>query len=212
MYDVAIIGARCAGSSLALMLAREGLKVLPSTAPRFRPTRCRAISFIPPACRACGGWAFAESLAASALLAGSPMTVDFGPVVLSGASRAGRRRDRRRLRATPYVSTPMLADAAVAAGADLREGVSFIAPHVEDGRMSGIRTVTDAGGDRGHQGAARRRRRRQTLALRPGGAAKPTIRRRPRPVASTPTGTAFDAPGTRLFVRDGLFCRRRADE
>ena len=28
MYDVIIIGARCAGSALALMLARQGLNVL----------------------------------------------------------------------------------------------------------------------------------------------------------------------------------------
>ena len=28
MYDVVIIGARCAGSALALMLARDGLKVI----------------------------------------------------------------------------------------------------------------------------------------------------------------------------------------
>ena len=55
MYDVAIVGARCAGSALALMLAREGLNVLVIDRTTFPSDTMSAISFIPPACPACGG-------------------------------------------------------------------------------------------------------------------------------------------------------------
>ena len=73
------------------------------------------------------------------------MTVDFGPVVLSG--RPAPAPDGTAVAYAPrrYRFDPMLADAAVAAGASLREGVSFVEPLVEGGRVVGIRTRTAAG-------------------------------------------------------------------
>jgi flavin-dependent dehydrogenase len=73
------------------------------------------------------------------------MTVDFGPVVLAG--RPAPAADGTAVGYAPrrYRFDPMLAEAAVAAGADLREGVSFIEPVVEDERVVGIRTRTAGG-------------------------------------------------------------------
>ena len=70
------------------------------------------------------------------------MTLDFGPVALSG--RPASAADGTGVGYAPrrYVFDPMLADAAVAAGAELREGVSFAAPIERDGRIGGIRTTT----------------------------------------------------------------------
>ena len=52
MYDVAIIGARCAGSALALMLARDGLKVLAIDRTTF-PSDTVSGHFIHPAGVSC---------------------------------------------------------------------------------------------------------------------------------------------------------------
>ena len=44
-YDAIVIGARCAGSPTAMLLARLGYKILPSRSrPRSRATRCRPTS------------------------------------------------------------------------------------------------------------------------------------------------------------------------
>jgi choline dehydrogenase-like flavoprotein len=44
MYDAIIVGARCAGSPTAMLLARKGYRVLWSTGPRFRATPSPRIS------------------------------------------------------------------------------------------------------------------------------------------------------------------------
>jgi 2-polyprenyl-6-methoxyphenol hydroxylase-like FAD-dependent oxidoreductase len=52
MYDVAIVGARCAGSALALMLAREGLSVVVIDRTTF-PSDTMSGHFIQPAGVSC---------------------------------------------------------------------------------------------------------------------------------------------------------------
>src|SRR5262249_48376765 len=85
MYDVIIVGARCAGSALALMLARDGLRVLMVDRATF-PSDTMSGHFIHvagmSALRRLG--LFEEVLALGAP-AQETMTVDFGPVVLSGS-------------------------------------------------------------------------------------------------------------------------------
>jgi flavin-dependent dehydrogenase len=146
-----------------------------------------------------------EALEALRAPAQETMTMDFGPVVLSGRpapapdgtsdSHAPRR----------YLFDPMLADAAVAAGAELREGVSFVAPVVEDGRVAGMQVQGASGGTdtiraRLVVGADGKRSR---VARAVGAQAYDT-----QPVASCAYygyWSGFDTDVTRLFIRDGLF-------
>src|SRR5687768_14686559 len=115
MYDVAIVGARCAGSALALMLAREGLKVLVVDRANF-PSDTMSGHFIRPAGVAClrrlGLFEALETLGAPAQ---TTMTVDFGPVVLSGQPAAAADGTSAAYAPRRYLFDPMLADAAVAA-------------------------------------------------------------------------------------------------
>ena len=85
MYDTVIVGARCAGSALALTLAREGLKVLAIDRATF-PSDTMSGHFIHPAGVSClRRLGLLEDLAALGAPAQETMTVDFGPIVLSGA-------------------------------------------------------------------------------------------------------------------------------
>jgi len=206
MYDVVIIGARCAGSALALMLARDGLKVLAIDRTTF-PSDTMSGHFIHPAGVSClRRLGLLESLDALGAPAQETMTVDFGPVVLAG--RPAPAADGTSVGYAPrrFRFDAMLAEAAVAAGADLREGVSFIAPHVEDGRVCGIRTVTAAGATEDISArivvGADGKRSRFARTVRAEG-----YDRQPAATCSYYAyWSGFDAPGTRLFVRDGLFC------
>ena len=206
MYDVVIIGARCAGSALALMLARDGLKVLAIDRTTF-PSDTMSGHFIHPAGVSClRRLGLAESLAALGAPAQETMTVDFGPVVLAGAPAPAADGTSGGYAPRRIRFDAMLADAAVAAGADLREGVSFMAPHVEDGRVSGIRTVTAAGATEDIRArivvGADGKRSRFARMVR-----AEAYGRQPAATCSYYAyWSGFDAPGTRLFVRDGLFC------
>ena len=206
MYDVVIVGARCAGSALALMLARDGLNVLAIDRATF-PSDTMSGHFIHPAGVSClRRLGLLESLEALGAPAQETMTVDFGPVVLSG--RPAPAADGTAVGYAPrrYRFDPMLAEAAVAAGADLREGVSFIEPLVEGERVVGIRTRTPTGRTEDTRArlvvGADGKRSRLARAVR----ADVYGRQPDATCCYYAYWTGFDAPGTRLFVRDGLFC------
>ena len=86
-----------------------------------------------------------EDLEALGAPAQETMTLDFGPIVLSGRPEPAPDGTAAAYAPRRYRFDPMLADAAVAAGASLREGVSFVEPLVEGGRVAGIRTRNAAG-------------------------------------------------------------------
>ncbi len=207
MYDVAIVGARCAGAALALMLAREGLKVLMIDRARF-PSDTMSGHFIQPAGVSClRRLGLLEALETLGAPAQNTMTVDFGPVVLSGRPTAAPDGTSAAYAPRRYLFDPMLADAAVAAGAELREAVSFVEPLIEDGRVTGMWVQ----GDSGHLEAVRARLvvgadgKRSRFARMVGAQAYDS-----QPAAGCMyyaywSGFDTDANITRLFVRDGLF-------
>jgi 2-polyprenyl-6-methoxyphenol hydroxylase-like FAD-dependent oxidoreductase len=206
MYDVVIAGARCAGSALALMLARQGLKVLAIDRTTF-PSDTMSGHFIHPAGVSClRRLGLLEDLEALGAPAQATMTLDFGPIVLSGRPEPAPDATAAAYAPRRYRFDPMLADAAVAAGASLREGVSFVEPLVEGGRVAGIRTRNAAGRTEDIRarlivGADGKRSR---LAKTVGAQVYDH-----RPAATCmyyAYWSGFDAPDTRLFVRDGLFC------
>ena len=205
MHDVAIIGARCAGSSLALGLAREGLDVVLIDRATF-PSDTMSGHFIHPAGVSClRRMGLLEDLDGLGAPPVAQMTLDFGPVALSG--RPAPAADGTGVGYAPrrYVFDAMLADAAVAAGAELREGVSFAAPIERGGRIVGIRTTTPGGKAEDIEarlvvGADGKRSR---FAARVGAATYDTA-----PAASCCWYAYWDGlpiTGGELFIRDGLF-------
>lgn len=137
MYDVIIVGARCAGASLAMLLARHGAKVLlvdratfPSEIPhghfvhRHGPSRLRK-------------WGLLEKVAA-ATPGVDAMILDLGdfPLTARNLVEDGLPWGYGPRRAT---LDKILVDAAVNAGAELREGVAVDDYLFEGGRLVGIR-------------------------------------------------------------------------
>ena len=207
MYDVAIVGARCAGSALALMLARAGLKVLMIDRASF-PSDTMSGHFIQPAGVSClRRLGLLEALETLGAPAQNTMAVDFGPVVLSGRPTAAPDGTSAAYAPRRYLFDPMLADAAVAAGAELREAASFVEPLIEDGRVVGMWIQ----GDSGHLEAVRARLvvgadgKRSRLARMVGAQAYDTQPATGCMYYAYWSGFDTDANSTRLFVRDGLF-------
>ena len=143
MYDVIIVGARCAGSPLARLLARSGAKVLlvdratfPSDIPhghfihRHGPRRLQEWGLLDRVAKVC-----------------TPVTeqlIDFGdfPLVARDLEAGGVAWGYGPRRS---VLDKILVDAAVECGAELREGVAVEEFLFDGDRVAGIRARTAAG-------------------------------------------------------------------
>ncbi len=145
MYDAIVIGARCAGAPTAMLLARRGHKVLlvdratfPSEIPhghfihRHGPRRLHR-------------WGLLDRIAATGCPAVTTVTSDYGDFPLAGrdltaedgALGYGPRR---------AALDQILVEAAVAAGAELREGFAVEGFASDGDRIAGIRGRDRRGG------------------------------------------------------------------
>jgi len=139
MYDAIIVGARCAGSPTAMLLARKGYKVLMVDRSVFPSDMSFSNHFMHQAGAAClMRWGLLERLAATGC---PPITEDFfdyGAFSLTGpvppADGVNTAFAPRRI-----VLDPLLADAAVEAGAELRDGFSVQELLWDNGTVVGIR-------------------------------------------------------------------------
>lgn len=148
-YDAIVIGARCGGSPTAMLLARSGYRVLLVDKATF-PSDTMSTHFVhPPGVAALARWGILERLEATNCPPVTKYSYDFGPVTISGsphpADGVANAYGPRRL-----VLDTLLVEAAVAAGAELREAYTVEEILVDDGRVTGIRghakggaTVTD---------------------------------------------------------------------
>ena len=137
MYDVIVVGARCAGAATAMLLARQGVEVLLTDRAEFPSDTVSTHLLHPAGVARLREWGLLDPL----LAGGCPPigTISFQPaedLVLCGApyaydgvasSLAPRR----------TVLDALLVEAAVAAGAELREGASLRRLIWEDGRAVG---------------------------------------------------------------------------
>jgi len=138
MYDAIVIGARCAGAPTAMLLARKGYKVLlvdrstfPSDIPhghfihRHGPKRLHQ-------------WELLDRIVASGCPAITSFTTDFGDYPLTGRDLSvdgvafgyGPRRS---------ILDQILVEAAVEAGAELRDGFTVEDVTTDGDRITGIR-------------------------------------------------------------------------
>ena len=144
MYDAIVVGARCAGSPLAMLLARKGHRVLVVDRARF-PSDTMSTHFIQsPGMVRLAQWGLLDRLMAT----GCPpltkvtmyaddqgMTIDVPPRPgLQGLASPRR-----------TILDALLVDAARDAGAEVVEGVSVSGLLRDDGRVTGIEGYTDDG-------------------------------------------------------------------
>jgi flavin-dependent dehydrogenase len=137
-YDAIVIGARCAGSPTAMLLARKGHRVLLLDKATFPSDTMSTHLVHPPGVAALKRWGLLERLEATGCPQVERYSFDFGPVSVAGSPQATEGIDHaygpRRT-----ILDKLLVDAAVEAGAELREEFTVEEIVAEDGEVTGIR-------------------------------------------------------------------------
>ena len=144
-YDAIVVGARCAGSPTAMLLARKGYRVLLLDKATFPSDTMSTHHVHPPGVAALERWGLLERLVATGCPPVERYSFDFGPLTISGSPQPidgiGRGYCPRRT-----VLDKLLVDAAVEAGAELREGFTVDEVLAADGRVIGVRGHAKGGG------------------------------------------------------------------
>src|ERR1041384_4934121 len=142
--DVLIIGTRCAGAALAMLLARNGRKVIAVDRARFPSDTISTHFMWPRTTSFLQKWGLLAKLAESGCPAIERVTADYGPVAVSGRPNAV---DGTAVMYCPRrtILDAMLVEAARSAGADMREATTFREPILEHDRVVGARLQDAAG-------------------------------------------------------------------
>jgi 2-polyprenyl-6-methoxyphenol hydroxylase-like FAD-dependent oxidoreductase len=142
-YDAIIVGARCAGSPTAMLLARKGYRVLLVDRATFPSDMLSTHVVQPLAVAALGRWGLLDRLVASGCPAIDTYTFDFGAFTIAGSPGTKDAPVAYCPRRT--VLDKLLLDAAVDAGAEIREGFTVEEISTEDGRVVGIKGRSKGG-------------------------------------------------------------------
>jgi 2-polyprenyl-6-methoxyphenol hydroxylase-like FAD-dependent oxidoreductase len=142
-YDAIVVGARCAGSPTAMLLARKGYRVLVVDRATFPSDTMSTHLIHPPGVAALARWGLLDRLCATSCPAIETYAFDFGPFVISGSPGTPDSRVAYGPRRT--VLDKLLVDAAAEAGADVREGFVVEQLEINDGRVTGIRGRSKSG-------------------------------------------------------------------
>jgi flavin-dependent dehydrogenase len=147
MYDAIVIGARCAGASTAMLLARRGLRVLlidRATFPSDIP-HGHLIHQLGP--RRLARWGLLERVLATNCPPITSTTLAYGDLALVGTDLSA---DGAPLGIGPRRSRldQVLVEAAVEAGAELREGFAVQDLIFDGDRVAGVRGRHGSGGAR----------------------------------------------------------------
>jgi len=144
MYDAIVVGARCAGSPTAMLLARRGHRVLLVDKARF-PSDTLSVHYVhQPGGARLERWGLLDQVIASNCPPVRQQRLDFGPIVLEAAPPpAAGVADGYAPRRT--VLDKILIDAAAAAGAEVRERFTVEALVVDGDRVAGVRGHTAGG-------------------------------------------------------------------
>jgi 2-polyprenyl-6-methoxyphenol hydroxylase-like FAD-dependent oxidoreductase len=136
MYDAIVVGARCAGSPTAMLLARKGYKVLLVDKARFPSDTLSTHLLHPTGVEALKRWRLVDALVATRVPPIETYSFNFGPFVITGS--AGTKEAPFAYAPRRTVLDKLLLDAAAEAGAEVREGFGVQDLLVEDGRVVGI--------------------------------------------------------------------------
>ncbi len=140
MYDAIIVGARCAGAPVALLLARKGYKVLLLDRTTFPSDMAFSNHFVHQTGSArLKRWGLLDKLAATGC---PPITEDhwdYGAFVLSGSPPPADGGVTTAFAPRRKVLDPLLVAAAVEAGAELRDGFTVQQVVWDKDQITGIR-------------------------------------------------------------------------
>jgi flavin-dependent dehydrogenase len=143
MYDAIVVGARCAGSPTAMLLARQGYKVLLVDKATFPSDTVSTHLIHPHGMAALKRWGLVERVAATGCPPIHTYAFDIGPFVISGSPGIQDAPVSYGPRRT--VLDKLLLDAASEAGAEVREGFAVEEVIGEDGKVTGIRGHSKGG-------------------------------------------------------------------
>jgi 2-polyprenyl-6-methoxyphenol hydroxylase-like FAD-dependent oxidoreductase len=143
-HDAIVIGARCAGSPTAMLLARRGYRVLVVDRATFPSDTVSTHILHPLTVAALARWGLLDRLTATGCPPIHTYDFDFGPFTLSGQPGTADAPLAYCPRRT--VLDKLLVDAAAEAGAEVREGFVVDEVLTEDGRVTGIRGHSKSGG------------------------------------------------------------------
>jgi flavin-dependent dehydrogenase len=137
-YDAIVVGARCAGSPTAMLLARRDHKVLLVDKATFPSDTLSTLVIHARGVAALRRWGLLDDLVATSCPPIDRYVLDFGPVVIDGVPHAV---DGSSTAYAPRrtVLDKLLVDAAGAAGVDVREGFAVDEVVIDDGTVVGIR-------------------------------------------------------------------------
>ena len=143
-YDAIIVGARCAGAPTAMLLARKGYRVLVVDRASFPSDTISTHMIHAPGVAALKRWGVLDKVIASGCPPVETYSFDFGPFTIKGTPRPS---DGISVGYAPRrtVLDKILVDAAVQAGAEVRERFTVDEIVVEDGVVVGIRGHDEGG-------------------------------------------------------------------
>ena len=136
-HDVIVVGARCAGSPTAMLLARKGYRVLLVDRATFPSDTVSTHLIHPPGAAALERWGLLDRLTATGCPPIDTYSFDFGPFTITGTPGTPDAPVAYAPRRT--VLDKILVDAAAEAGVEVREGWNVSEVLREDGRVTGVR-------------------------------------------------------------------------
>jgi flavin-dependent dehydrogenase len=137
-YDVIVVGARCAGSPTAMLLARKGYRVLVVDRASFPSDTASTLVIHSTGLAALRRWRLLDEVLATGCPPMDIYSLDFGPFVIAGTPRP---HEGLSMACAPRrtVLDKILVDAAARAGAEVRERFTLEDVVFEDGAVVGIR-------------------------------------------------------------------------
>ncbi|AEW95032.1 MULTISPECIES: NAD(P)/FAD-dependent oxidoreductase [Streptomycetaceae] len=152
MYDVIVVGARCAGAPTAMLFARAGYRVLMVDRAEFPRDTLSTLYIHQPGVALLNRWGLLEQVTATGCPPIDKVVYRVEDLVMSGCSLPA---DGIRSAYAPrrFLLDAILADAAVAAGVEFRQGCAVDSVLVEDEQVVGVGYRTADG--RHHEERAR---------------------------------------------------------
>jgi flavin-dependent dehydrogenase len=142
-YDAIVVGARCAGSPTAMLLARKGYRVLLVDRATFPSDTVSSHIIQPPGVGALARWGLLDRLVETGCPPMRKYEYDFGAVRISGSP--GRRDIPASYCPRRTVLDKLLVDAASEAGVEVRENFTVTEIVVKAGYVVGIKGHTRNG-------------------------------------------------------------------
>jgi flavin-dependent dehydrogenase len=142
-YDAIVVGARCAGSPAAMLLARKGYRVLLVDRATFPSDTVSTHVVQPLGVAALARWGLLDRLVATECPPIHTYAYDFGPFTIAG--RPGMEDFPVAYCPRRIVLDKLLVDAAAEAGAEVREGFRIDELLFDENRVVGVRGRTKGG-------------------------------------------------------------------